>query len=110
VVARFPDLSAGQVINRLIRTARQPDGGTARSVYYGFGVVDPLAALTTDVPPGPRQNPLLVASRTRVAAGRQPPSGPAVLAIGAVLLVVLVGGAAGTLAIGVWSVRRRPRA
>jgi subtilisin family serine protease len=48
--SRWPALSADNVINRLIRTAH--DLGTAgRDDVYGFGEVDPLAALTAPVPP-----------------------------------------------------------
>ncbi len=49
VRSRFPDLDAANVINRLIRTA-DDRGAPGRDPEYGFGVVDPLAALTEDVP------------------------------------------------------------
>jgi type VII secretion-associated serine protease mycosin len=61
VAARFPGLSAGQIIDRLLRTASHPDGCADRSTYYGFGVVNPLAALTTNLVAGERANPLLTA-------------------------------------------------
>lgn len=48
VRAKYPQLSAHQIINRLIRTARAPTGGVDNQV--GYGVVDPVAALTKDVP------------------------------------------------------------
>ncbi len=51
VRAKYPQLTAHQVINRLIRTARAPAGGVNNQV--GYGVVDPVAALTWDVPDGP---------------------------------------------------------
>jgi membrane-anchored mycosin MYCP len=51
VRAKYPQLTAHQVINRLIRTARAPAGGVDNQV--GYGVVDPVAALTWDVPDGP---------------------------------------------------------
>ncbi|MEV4462687.1 S8 family serine peptidase [Micromonospora echinofusca] len=49
VRAKYPDLDAANVVNRLIRTARDkgPDG---RDSQYGFGAIDPLAALTRTVP------------------------------------------------------------
>jgi membrane-anchored mycosin MYCP len=50
VRAKYPQLSAHQVINRLTRTARAPAGGVDNQV--GYGVVDPVAALTWDVPDG----------------------------------------------------------
>jgi membrane-anchored mycosin MYCP len=50
VRAHLPDLTAHQVINRLIRTARAPARGVDNQV--GYGIVDPVAALTYDVPAG----------------------------------------------------------
>jgi membrane-anchored mycosin MYCP len=52
VRAKYPQLSSRQIINRLVRTARPPVGG--RNEQIGYGVVDPVAALTKDVPKGPR--------------------------------------------------------
>ncbi|KAA1242869.1 type VII secretion-associated serine protease mycosin, partial [Mycobacterium simiae] len=50
VRAKYPQLSAHQVINRLLRTARAPARGVDNQV--GHGIVDPVAALTYDVPAG----------------------------------------------------------
>ena len=50
VRAKYPQLSSHQVINRLIRTARAPARGVDNQI--GYGVVDPVAALTWDVPDG----------------------------------------------------------
>jgi membrane-anchored mycosin MYCP len=55
VRAKFPQLSAYQVINRLTRTARAPARGVDDQI--GYGVVDPVAALTWDVPEGPAKPP-----------------------------------------------------
>ncbi|MGO9508952.1 MAG: type VII secretion-associated serine protease mycosin [Mycobacterium sp.] len=55
VRAKYPQLSAYQVVNRLIRTARPPARGVDNQV--GYGVVDPVAALTWDVPEGPAKPP-----------------------------------------------------
>jgi membrane-anchored mycosin MYCP len=52
VRAKYPKLSARQIINRLVRTARTPSAGTDDQI--GYGIVDPAAALTRDVPEGPR--------------------------------------------------------
>lgn len=49
VRAKFPQMPATEIINRLTRTAHAPAGGHDNVV--GFGVVDPLAALTWNVPP-----------------------------------------------------------
>lgn len=45
----WPSMSAANVVQRLIRTARDV-GPEGRDAQYGFGVVDPYAALTADVP------------------------------------------------------------
>ncbi|MGO9033120.1 type VII secretion-associated serine protease mycosin [Mycobacterium sp.] len=50
VRAKYPQLSAHQIVNRLIRTARAPGRGVDNQI--GYGVVDPVAALTWDVPDG----------------------------------------------------------
>ncbi len=50
VRAKFPNLSAHQVIHRLEATAHPPAGG--RDNVVGYGVVDPVAALTWDLPAG----------------------------------------------------------
>ncbi|MFI5926236.1 type VII secretion-associated serine protease mycosin [Micromonospora sp. NPDC051543] len=50
VRSRYPDMPAGQVVNRLVVTARDI-GPTGRDDRFGYGVVDPVAALTADVPP-----------------------------------------------------------
>ena len=48
VRARFPRLSATQVIERIMRTAH--GSGSGHDVAVGYGVVDPVAALTTVLP------------------------------------------------------------
>lgn len=52
---RFPELTPAQIINRITATARHPGGGVNNVV--GAGVIDPVAALTWDVPPGPAEIP-----------------------------------------------------
>ncbi|HEX2356884.1 MAG TPA: type VII secretion-associated serine protease mycosin [Micromonosporaceae bacterium] len=46
--SRWPGMSAASVVNRLINTARDL-GPAGRDPVYGFGVVDPVAALTASV-------------------------------------------------------------
>jgi membrane-anchored mycosin MYCP len=55
VRAKYPQLSAYQVINRLERTARAPARGVDNQL--GYGIVDPVAGLTWDVPEGPAKPP-----------------------------------------------------
>ncbi|WP_433599206.1 type VII secretion-associated serine protease mycosin [Nocardia sp. CA-135953] len=51
VRTRFPALTAAQVIERIERTAKHP--GPGRDDTVGYGLIDPLAALTADAPPQP---------------------------------------------------------
>ncbi|MCO8274506.1 type VII secretion-associated serine protease mycosin [Actinoplanes sp. TRM 88003] len=48
--SRWPDMPAGEVINRIIRTAKDK-GAPGRDAQFGFGLVDPVAALTASIPP-----------------------------------------------------------
>ncbi|WP_203799284.1 type VII secretion-associated serine protease mycosin [Mycobacterium heckeshornense] len=92
VRAKYPQLSAHQVINRLIRTARAPARGVDNQV--GYGVVDPVAALTWDVPDGPVKPP------ERLSAPLNPPPpppprnmAPVWVAAGGLAAALLVAGA-----------------
>jgi membrane-anchored mycosin MYCP len=49
VRSRFPSLSAGQVMELIKRTAHT--GGAGPNAATGYGVVDPVAALTYQLPP-----------------------------------------------------------
>ncbi|QRX94570.1 S8 family peptidase [Streptomyces noursei] len=58
--AKFPDLSAGQIANRLIKTASLPadqQGTTLPDQHYGYGSLNPLSALTKDIPAGSKDGP-----------------------------------------------------
>lgn len=68
VRAKFPGLTARQVINRILATAHNPPRGVDN--HIGHGVVDPVAALTFDVPPGGIAAP---GAHTRVLAPPGPP-------------------------------------
>lgn len=48
VRARFPELTAREVMDRITRTAHAP--GIGRDTEIGYGVIDPVAALTHDIP------------------------------------------------------------
>lgn len=50
VRSKFPDLNATEVIHRMTATAIDK-GDPGRDKEYGFGIVNPVAALTADVPP-----------------------------------------------------------
>ncbi|MGF6889162.1 membrane-anchored mycosin MYCP [Nocardia sp. GAS34] len=51
VRSRFPNLTAAQVIDRIERTAHAP--GTGRDDLIGYGLIDPVAALTAVLPDQP---------------------------------------------------------
>ncbi|GLY22034.1 type VII secretion-associated serine protease mycosin [Micromonospora sp. NBRC 101691] len=56
VRSRYPDLDAANVVNRLIRTADDA-GRSGRDDQFGFGAVNPVAALSGSVP-AVRDHPL----------------------------------------------------
>ncbi|HEX6076088.1 MAG TPA: S8 family serine peptidase [Micromonosporaceae bacterium] len=78
VKARYPDLDAANVINRLISTA-EDRGPKGRDPRYGYGIVDPVAALTRDIP-RVRGNPLVAPSAP--TAVRTAPGQPGTVASG----------------------------
>lgn len=62
VRAKYPELSAGQVINRMIKSAvAPPDKSAVPNNNYGYGIASPAAALAANpaVDGGPKENPLL---------------------------------------------------
>ncbi|WP_124711186.1 type VII secretion-associated serine protease mycosin [Gordonia insulae] len=48
VRARFPRLGAKQIMERITRTAHAP--GTGHDTQIGYGVIDPVSALTSEIP------------------------------------------------------------
>ncbi|WP_404869445.1 S8 family serine peptidase [Kitasatospora griseola] len=59
VRAKFPKLTAGQVAERLVKSASRPAGvSKLPDQHYGYGVVRPYEALTMDIPAGTTQGPL----------------------------------------------------
>jgi membrane-anchored mycosin MYCP len=90
---RFPDLTPAQIMNRITATARHPGGGVDN--YVGAGVIDPVAALTWDVPAGPDAVPYRVKALPPPPYVPPPDRGPItwVVVIGASLAVVLGLGA-----------------
>ena len=47
---RFPDLSAVQVMNRIKQTASHPAAAGGRNSRVGYGMINPIGALTTMIP------------------------------------------------------------
>ncbi|MET7478701.1 S8 family serine peptidase [Streptomyces sp. NPDC005648] len=62
--SKYPDLTAGQIINRLIKSASflNNTGKTAPDKELGYGIARPGSALTMDIPKGPKEGPLAQAS------------------------------------------------
>lgn len=56
VRARYPDMNAASVVNRLVQTATD-QGPQGKDPEYGYGIVNPTRALTADIP-NVHENPL----------------------------------------------------
>jgi membrane-anchored mycosin MYCP len=92
VRAKYPRLSAYQIINRLTRTARAPARGVDNQV--GYGVVDPVAALTWDVPDGPPKPPQQLSIPLNIPKAAPPRDMvPVWVAAGGLTGALLIGGA-----------------
>jgi type VII secretion-associated serine protease mycosin len=99
--ARFPSLSATEVIHRLTATATDK-GPPGRDDEYGYGVVNLVAALTADMPPLEATPSPATADSSPVVAERNGQSARlfvfvglfVVLVLAAIAAVALVGGQA----------------
>lgn len=90
---RFPDLTPAQIINRITASARHPGGGVDDTV--GAGVINPVAALTWDIPAGPVAAPVIIKRLPPPAPILPPDHGPiTAVALGVGGLVLAFGLAA----------------
>ncbi len=92
VKAKFPNLSGREIYHRLVMTA-DDKGPPGRDAEYGYGIVNPVRALTADVPPlveSPSPNPDGSPQSPQAQPTGGTGSGLANLAIFAVLGVLLV--------------------
>ncbi|MEV4137113.1 S8 family serine peptidase [Dactylosporangium sp. NPDC049742] len=87
VRAKFPGLSAAEVVRRLTATATDR-GKPGRDEEFGFGIVDPVAALTASVP---SVVPSVSSSGVGVPAGRAGWSGVVWVVVGGGVLLLCVG-------------------
>ncbi|TJZ53050.1 peptidase M8 [Streptomyces piniterrae] len=60
---KFPDLTPGQIANRLVKTAGLAKAEKAKGLklpdaHYGYGFIQPGPALRKDIPAGPADGPL----------------------------------------------------
>jgi membrane-anchored mycosin MYCP len=65
VRSRFPSLTARQVMTRIEATAQHPSGPGGRNNQIGYGIIDPVAALTAVIP---GQNGVPAADDVRIPA------------------------------------------
>ncbi|WP_411133006.1 type VII secretion-associated serine protease mycosin [Streptomyces sp. C10] len=73
--SKFPDLTAGQIANRLVKTAKLPDsmkGAKLPDKHYGYGFIRPYSALTEDIPAGSKNGPLPAPSSSSPDAPADP--------------------------------------
>ena len=99
---RFPDRTPAQIIHRITATARHPGGGADNVV--GAGVIDPVAALTWDVPEGPATIPYAVKQVPPPAYVPPPDRAPIT---GVVIVGVGVAALLGVAALARRALRRR---
>ncbi|MEW9520481.1 S8 family serine peptidase [Streptomyces tubercidicus] len=58
---KYPDLTPGQIANRLVKTAGLPKDQKNLKLpdaHYGYGFIQPSAALRKDIPAGSKEGPL----------------------------------------------------
>lgn len=71
VRSKFPELTAGQIANRLVKTAALPEAEKGLSLpdeRYGYGIIQPLAALEEEIPAGSKYGPLKVPDSLKAKA------------------------------------------
>lgn len=108
--SKYPDLTAGQIVNRLVKSASflNNKGRTAPDEELGYGIARPGTALTMDIPKGSKEGPLAKGSSstsTNSAAGsddndstsqakkkKKSSSGGILLIAGIAAAVLVVGG------------------
>ncbi|MEW1654752.1 type VII secretion-associated serine protease mycosin [Streptomyces sp. NPDC093707] len=114
--SKFPNLSAGQIANRLVNTAKLPESAKGLKVpdqHYGYGFIRPYSALTEDIPAGSKNGPLPAPSPSEAsnapAASNDAPQAPsrgqsALVPLVIIGCIVVVGAALGGL---MWWRRRQ---
>jgi type VII secretion-associated serine protease mycosin len=103
--SRFPTLSATEVIHRLTATATDK-GPKGRDPEYGYGIVNPYAALTADLPPA-GASPAVDTSPSPSGVGQGPRGSGDGKAAPVIIGVLAAAVALGAIVVGVACVRRR---
>ncbi|MGX1756139.1 S8 family peptidase [Streptomyces lydicus] len=81
---KYPDLTPGQIANRLVKTARLTPAVKKKHLklpdaHYGYGYIVPEAALNENIPAGPAQGPLPMPkgkASSQLDAGKPNPDAP----------------------------------
>ncbi|MFG2093821.1 S8 family serine peptidase [Streptomyces sp. NPDC048612] len=79
---KYPDLTPGQIANRLVKTAGLPSGQKDLKVpdaHYGYGYIQPGPALRKDIPAGSKEGPLPMPkgkASAQLDTGAQDPNPP----------------------------------
>ncbi|WP_307620765.1 type VII secretion-associated serine protease mycosin [Streptomyces sp. V3I7] len=102
---KFPDLTAGQIVNRLTRTAGLPASAKGLKLpdqKYGYGYIRPLAALQQNIPAGSKNGPLTMpASETAVPPASTSADSPSGLTTSSIIARVVLAGLGVLIVIGV---------
>ncbi|AJT68639.3 Thermitase [Streptomyces lydicus] len=116
--SKFPHLTAGQIANRLVKTAQLPasaKGAKLPDKHYGYGMIRPYRALTEDIAVGSKNGPLPAPSATSPAAAAPTDSADPESSSGKDLSAYIIWGFVGVAVLGFLTVltvaivrRRRP--
>ncbi|MFE7273888.1 type VII secretion-associated serine protease mycosin [Streptomyces sp. NPDC057623] len=119
---KFPDLTAGQIVNRLTKTAGLPDDAKGLKLpdeKYGYGYIQPLAALKQDIPAGPKNGPLTMPAADSSSTDKDDATTPPASSNSSddtsalsttTILALAAGGVLLALVIGALAVRSKNRA
>ncbi|MEU8685700.1 S8 family serine peptidase [Streptomyces sp. NPDC048611] len=102
--AKFPDLTAGQIANRLVKTAGLPDDMRGKKLpdpHYGYGFIRPSKALTANIPAGSKDGPLppLSDASSKAAGDGKAVKSDTDEGMGMGIIVGIVGGVVGLLVV-----------
>ncbi|MFE6743985.1 S8 family serine peptidase [Streptomyces tubercidicus] len=101
--SKFPDLTAGQIANRLVKTAGLPNDMKGKKLpdsHYGYGFIRPFKALTADIPAGSENGPLpALKDGSGKEAGDGKGSEQAAKGMSPGVIIGIVGGVVGLLVV-----------
>ncbi|MGW8552150.1 S8 family peptidase [Streptomyces tubercidicus] len=101
--SKFPDLTAGQIANRMVKTAVLPDSMKGKKLpdsHYGYGIVNPWQALIKKLPAGSKNGPLpALKDDSSKGSGGGKGSEQAAKGRGPGVIIGVVGGVVGLLVV-----------